>query len=304
MRRILLVAVAVIVAALAIAPPWQVGAQEPVGVSVTGVGWWSSRPAALAQPDGGFEVAASPTGDAQSVAAIRLSIAGSVIDSLQIRLVESSSLGTELGVLKVCSTTDPWTAANPGSMDDAPAPSCDASASLTRTTEGVWLGDISVVAPSGGEVSIMIVPSYQPPIPIGPGMIVAISGGEFAATGSSTPTTEPSVDPDFGGPDSPTSDFFGPSVGGSFGVPDTPVTPSFGTVDPPTPTPADEQDSGDEDDFALDPIATAPEPAPPWLRLVFLVPLSAAFGVGAVRLRRTLEERALAGGAAGVHLGR
>lgn len=295
MRR-LVAGLAVAAAALSIGAPWEVGAQEPVGVSVTAVGWWSSRPTAIAQPEGGFEVAAGPTGEAQSIAALRISIAGTKVDTLQMRLVEASSLGTELGGLRVCTTSGAWAPANPGAMADAPKPSCEVSTALTRTGDGLWLGDVAALAPSGGEVSLMIVPSYQSPVGIGPGMVVTISGGELTGAGEPSSGVAPPVDSGAGTVDPGPTDFFAPSDGGSFGIPDTPVTPDFGTAVVPEPAAPEAAPDADVDDFALDPIAADPDPPPPWVRLVVLVPLSVAIGVGGARLRRALEERALVGG--------
>lgn len=295
-RRAVLAAVVLVAgAALWLAP---VSAGEPVDVQVTEVGWWTSRPGALPQPEGGFEVAATPTGDTQSLAALRVDIAASSVDDLQIRLDETASAGTQVGGLKLCATTSSWSAANPGSMDDAPVPDCSTSAVLTRTTDGVWLGDATALAPTGGEVTLVVVPLYTPPAPIGPGLIVAIGGGDLTATGSTTtPTTSPTGGPsptfDPGPFDFPQDDAFAPVGGGSFGIPSTGLDSDFGTVNPePAATVPPEQE---EDTFALDPEPIDNEPPPPWIRLVLLVPLSAGFGVGTVRLRRLLDENGLLG---------
>jgi hypothetical protein len=287
--------VAILVGLFAVlALPGHVHAQESLQTDVVEVGWWSSRPTALAQPEKGFEVAAGPTGDAQSVAAIRLSIAPGTVSSLEVRLHEASALGAEFGILRVCTTTAPWTPANPGAFEQAPAPDCTAAVNLTRTGDGFWIGDVASLAPSGGQVSLMIVPLYQPPVPVGPGMTVTISAGEFKASGVSTggggttdttdgsSTIDPSSEEVFVSPD-----------GGSFGIGSDQFQPDFGatTTTAVLATPTTAAPAGD-DDFALDPIANEGE-SKPWVRLVLLVPLCAGFGVGGVHLRRLLGERGL-----------
>ena len=286
------------------AAPGHVRAQETAGVTVEEVGWWSSQPTALAQPDNGFQVAAGPQGDAQSVAAIRITIDATHVDDLQVHLVEGDggAVGTEFGSLRVCTTTAPWTAANPGALADAPVADCTSAATLTRTTDGSWLGDLTALAPDGGTVSLVIQPQYQPPVPVGPGMIVTISAGEFAATGSSAPSTTETTAGSFGGGDTgpgTSEDLYGSFGGGDFsgdfGTGSYVVPPPVGGDDgsgstvPPTSTPTTTVD----DDFALEPVASGGGESRPWGRLVLLVPLSAGFGVASVRARRLLALRAI-----------
>lgn len=292
MRRVVSAVAGVIGCLVVLAAAWTVDAQEAADVTVTEVGWWSSRPIALAQPEQGFEVSAGPQGEAQSIAAIRLSIAASQVETLQVHLVEASggSVGTEFGTLRVCRTADTWTAANPGVLADAPTPDCTISVNLTRTLEGAWLGDITALAPQGGSVSLMIVPVYQPPTPVGLGMIVTIGSGDFAATGSTTASTTTSSDGTATTEPSAYLDpYDGSFSGGSFGVPAYTGETDFGTTT--TAPPATTVPVGD--DFALTPTASKGGSPPPWIRLVGLMPLCAGFGVGVVRLRRLLAERGL-----------
>ena len=270
--------------------PWHADAQA-VEVGVTEVGWWSSNPIAIPQPEGGFQVAAGPDGSTQSLAAIRLSIAAASVDSLPVHLVESSSVGTDFGILRLCTTNDAWTAANPGTLDTAPKPDCTTSANLTRTLDGSWLGDAAALAPRGGEVSLMVVPVYQPPVPVGPGMVVTISGGQFTATGSEvTSTTDSTIETSVGsGSGGSTIDYFGSTGGGSFGIPDATITPSFGSVAPPAEEVAVPSRTTTEG-FALTPVKSDGGPPPPWIRLILLLPLSAGFGVGAALVRRAIAE--------------
>ncbi len=302
MRRLALTAVVLsAMALLGLIVPWSASA-ETIDVGVTEVGWWSSNPIAIPQPEGGFQVVAGPDGSTQSLAAIRLSIAAVSIDSLPVHLVESSSVGADFGMLRLCSTKDAWTAANPGTLESAPTPDCTISAGLTRTTDGSWLGDAAALAPHGGEVSLMVLPFYQQPspAPIGPGMVVTISGGQLTATGSNlTSTTDSTVDSsqvDSGsGADGSTIDNFGPPYGGSFGIPGAPIDPSFGSVAPPperVAIPSHSTTNG----FALTPVKSDGGPPAPWIRLIILIPLSAGFGLGAARLRRAVVEGLLSSG--------
>lgn len=281
--------------AVALLSPSVATAAEPVDVTVTEVGWWSTNPAALPQPDGGFQVAATPTGESEAVAALRLVIAGSAITSLEVQFDEASSVGTEFGALKLCPTTDQWAGANPGAAADAPNPDCSTSVVLTRTLDGVWLGDLADLAPDGGEVSLMVVPHYEPPAAVGPPMSVAISGGAFTATSLGAPTTtiggtgSPGGSPDGGDP----ADFFGSISGGGFGVGGFATEPpDFGVVTPEPPPSSTgvvaPSSPADDDAFALPPIERGP--GAPWIRLRVLVPLSVALGFGAARLRRALAE--------------
>jgi hypothetical protein len=303
MRRVALVAAVVPLFFLA---PTPARAQQTAPVDVQAVGWWSSRPTAVAQPEQGFEVAAGPQGDAQSVAAIRLSIAASQVDTLEVQLIEGAggSIGAEFGSLKVCTTTDAWSPANPGPSDAAPTPDCSVSALLTRTTEGSWLGDLSALVPGGGQVSLVIVPQYQPPAPVGPGLLVTIASGEFAATGSTPETTTTDDTSSSGGDSGPsdtTADFYGSFGGGTFDsgsysdgtivVPPADSGNDIGSTT--TSIPAASDASGSGDDFALAPVAVDGGSAPPWIRLIILIPLCTGFGVGVVRLRRVLTVRGL-----------
>lgn len=294
MRKVLAGALGCV--ALVLMSPTTSGAQAEVDVQVTEVGWWTSNPASVPQSEGGFQVSADATGAPQAVAALRVLILATSVETLAVHLDELSSVGTEFGTLKLCGTADAWTAANPGSFDDAPEPDCSVSAGLTRTLEGVWLGEASALAPNGGEVTLMVVPNYRPPAAIGPPFSVSISGGDLSATSSGSPTTtldgtgsgnEPVAVDD-------TTDFFGPSSGGSFGIGDLAAVPDFGTVSPePPPTTASvvaPSDPADDEEFALQPLDEDREPGPPWLRLVVLVPLSAGLGVGAARLRKAMQE--------------
>lgn len=297
MRRVTLV---LALLGVIITAPAHVRAQEAAGVTVEEVGWWSSQPTAFAQPEEGFQVAAGPQGDTQSVAAIRITIAATEVHELQVHLVEASggAIGTELGTLRVCTTTTPWTAANPGKLADAPVADCTSAATLTRTTDGSWLGDLTHLAPEGGTVSLVVQPLYQPPVPVGPGMIVTIAAGEFAATGSSSPsTTDTTFQADGGAVDPSTTDLYGSFGGGDFtgdfGTGSFEAAPpAVGEESPPTTAPPAPAPEGD-DDFALEPVASDDGNSKPWGRLLVLVPLCAGFGVASAQVRRRLAATGL-----------
>lgn len=274
------------------------GAQEagPVGVTVDQVGWWTARPAATATEDGGFEVATNGAGEAQSVAAAQLTIAADAVDSFSITLTESSAFA-EFGSIAVCRTVGLWIAENPGTLEDAPEADCSTRVNLTRTTDdGTWLGDITPLVRDGGMVSLAFVPEYRPPTPLGPGMVVRIAeiGTEATGTAATPDTTAPTT----------TSQAPATTV--------APAGPSSGTQAPPTPPPTaapaaptgaealpsptttvyDTQPiAEDEEFFTLGPVEQGASESKPWFRLLLLVPLSAALGAGAVRIRRVVDER-------------
>jgi hypothetical protein len=288
-RRVALL-FAVVGAVVTLVLPANVKADD-VAVKVVEVGWWTSRPPAE-QPGDGYEVAAGPDGAAQSVAALRLSIPATTINSMPVRLTETAGLTQLGGVLQVCTTADAWTAADPGALDEAPTPNCTSSTNLTRTGDGVWLGDLGALAPQGGEVSLMIVPNYQPttPLPAGVGMTVRISKSELAATGGGAASGGSDDGFVVEAPPSGGDVFIPADPGSSFGVPaggDIELDPAE-QVTTTTVVP-----SQVEDDFALDPISEGGGPAKPWGRLIIIVPLCAAFGAASVFVRRQLEARSL-----------
>lgn len=289
MKRAMLAAVGLVLLLL----PGSVHAEEELPFEVLEVGWWSSRPTAVAQPEEGFEVAAGPTGEAESVAAIRLSITPGTISSLSVRLDDSTTsqlIAGPGGILRVCTTVGTWTTANPGPYDEAPEPDCAAGVNLTLTEDGYWIGDVGSLAPTGGEVSLMVVPEYKP-APVGPGMIVTIAAGQFNPVGTPVAGTTDTTLDSGGGFEPPADDFVVPNAG-AFGIDTQEFTPSFGptetTIAPSVP--ADPTVESGSDDFALDPIANEGD-TKPWGRIIVLIPLCAVFGVGGVYLRRFLSER-------------
>jgi hypothetical protein len=275
-------------AAASLLLPYGAGAQEDAAVEVVEVGWWSDRLGAVEQPGDGYEVGAGSDGSAQSLAALRLSLPDGPVQSLPVRLTETAGFTQLGGVLEVCTTTDRWSAADPGELADAPTPDCTTSTTLTRTLQGVWLGDLALLAPEGGEVSLMVVPDYEPldPLPVGPGMTVTIATTEVAVRmGPAVPPVEGGVAPDV--PVAPGSDVFFPTdPGSSFGVPpvgDLGLDPAQQVTTTTAAVPTD-----GADDFALEPITDEGGPPKPWWRMVILVPLSVGAGAGSVGIRRRL----------------
>jgi hypothetical protein len=292
--------VAVALAALALTE--LAGAQDPPAA----VGWWSTDPTAQPQPEGGFQVAAA-LGEPASVAALRFSTPSGVT-SATLTLTESGGFVTDASSLQVCTTTDPWTPANPGPMDDAPAPQCASPIALTRDAEAAtWTAEVGPLLPSlGGDPSLMIVPGETPGAgsPLDPGFRVSFSAATLAvvaAPGTTTSTTAFSPPGGSGGsgggggfqsgPPPPSSS----SGGGSFSGPG-PVAPPTTVADTTTAT-VPEPDPTSGEAFAAPDFAAGATPGggrggdQPWERLLFLVPLAAAAGVGSVYIRRLLTQR-------------
>lgn len=259
-------------------------------------GWWTDQPGATAQPDGGFQVGGIG-GQPVSVAAVRFSTPSGVV-SATLSLQESGGFVTPATSLQVCPTTDPWEPANPGPMADAPAPDCSEPVVLTRDADKLeWTAEVAGLLPSlGGEPALMIVPATEGASgsPLDPGSSVTFSGAALkvvAAPGTTaSPTTSLSFTSPSGGGGSSSPSFGGsPSSGSVSGI--GPVTPTSVAAAPPT-TVA----SPNEEAFAPPALSAGATPGggdsnQPWERLLFLVPLSAAIGVGSVYSKRLLQQR-------------
>jgi hypothetical protein len=256
------------------------------------VGWWSQDPSASAAPDGGFQVA-GVVSQPVSVAAVRFSTPSGVTSATLSLQEADGGFVTPASALQVCRTTDPWEPANPGAYADAPAPDCTAPAPLARDADAlVWTADVGSLLPSlGGDVSLMILPASSGGggSPIDPGVRVTFSAAALsvvAAPGTTVPTA--------------TTQYTAPAAsgggGGSFSTPG-PIAPQAPPAAPTTPdtAPGDaDQQSGD----AFQPPSLAGGATPggggadqPWERLLILVPLSAAAGVGTIYGRKLLERR-------------
>lgn len=261
-------------------------------------GWWSSQPGATAQPNGGFEVA-SAAGQPVAVAAVRFSTPSGVT-SATLTLQESGGFVTPASALQVCTTTGDWKPANPGASADQPKSDCTQAIALTRdATKLTWTADVAPLLPAlGGEPSLMIVPGTTPGggSPLDPGFQVDFSGAALAvvAAPGTTTTAFSSGSTDFGGGTSGSgSSSFGSGSSGSIGgigpvTPTTVAAPATST----TVTPVEA--------FKPQKLAAGATPGgggggadQPWERLLLLVPISAAAGVGTVFARKLLAQRGI-----------
>lgn len=275
MRRILL-ALAATAAVIVWTPP--AGAQA----SIAATGWWTQRPGASDLPAGGFEVALYPQGPV-SVAAVR--VQGSAPSALLV-LTEGEQVLGETARLQACPSRDPWTPANPGAWDDAPAADCEASSvPFGRGADGSWSADVAAMV-AAGVPTIVIAPvaefsdaeqsfTFQ----------ITFTGARLVAPGAEQSSAPPPDDSP--GAQDPAPD---PSFAPAYPAPAAPFVPA-----PAVPAPA----------AAAQPAqGPAPEAAPdaalavsaqdgntadrPWWRLLLGVPISLAVGAGAVLLRQRL----------------
>ncbi|HEV3227685.1 MAG TPA: hypothetical protein VGZ52_12650 [Acidimicrobiales bacterium] len=253
------------------------------------VGWWSKRPAA--QPTTGptsFEVANGVDG-AESIAAVRVLIFGSVTKGTLI-ISEAANQTTSISVpkLQVCQTDTPWILTkNPGAYADAPKPECDKGAiALVRDDKGNWSADITNwLTGARSEVSVMVVPAADTTLPVPPTFFVQFATSRLEASGT------PDVTTTTGAPKSPA--VVAPSGGGTV----TPV-PSHSTPAPVTtpaapttaPTPTTVAASQTPKRLGGVPVASTTK-RKQWGKLVWVVPLSALIAFGWVLGRKSLTER-------------
>lgn len=274
---------------------------EELSVSVDQVGWWTDRPAAPPAGEGAFEVASGVDAEPQSVAAFQVTIPATQVDTFGLTLVETAGFGSEFGSLAICRTEETWAPADPGELDDAPAAECSTKVYLTPVVEErTWIGDIAALVSEGGTVSLVVVPEYAPPAPVGPGMVVRIAEIQIAAQGSSAQSDETTTTLDFTTPGGSNQFDDAPDSGFTAGPDPIAVGPSPGSIDlgaaepetpaPDTPPTSVVSDTGDDGFFSLEPEDAATADGRPWVRLLLLVPLSIGIGLGSARLRRLAEE--------------
>ena len=299
-------------------------AHAAVTAQVAETGWWSQRPGATEQPEGGVEVAAA-LGGPQSVAALRIAVTGGEVTTAKLTIEETGGVGQPTATLLVCPTSDQWKAANPGPWDDAPAPDCGNSVTLTRAEDGAtWTADIGILL-VGASTSLMIVPSPQGPsgLPVGFGYQVTFgkatieaAGGGVGAGGLAPPVpesggppgdlgeipggggTEPGSSPSFETP--PPSSAGDPALDTSTPPPapgDAGVAPApdVGAVELDTSggDAASSSPEGAVDAFAAGPTAAGGGERAKWGRLVFLLPFCAMVGAGIAYGRPWLRERGI-----------
>lgn len=284
-------------------------AAAAVTATVAETGWWSQRPGATAQDDGGFEVAAA-LGTEQSVAALRIQVSGGQVTTATLTIEETGGVGQSEAPLTVCPTAVPWTAANPGAYSEAPEPDCTRTVELTRAADGAsWTADVGILL-GEGETSLVVVPGTGGPggLPLGPGYQVTFgaatvqaAGADGAGGGLAAPEPEGIAPPGAGGDDLGGGEFdSAPAPGAdspSFATPG--VDPAFdASTPPPEPAaaapglpqggaddaastgPPAEQPVGAVSSFASGPVSSDGGGNQPWGRLLFLVPLCALAGAG------------------------
>jgi hypothetical protein len=258
-------------------------------------GWWSQDPTAAAQEGGGFQVG-TVGGQPVSVAAVRFSTPSGVT-SATLTLQETGGFVTPASAVQACKTTEAWEPANPGAYDDAPTPDCATPVPLTRDADAlVWSADVGSLLPSlGGDASLMIVPGETAGggSPLDPGFQVTFSEAALAVVSAPGTTVGP-----------PTTQYTAPSApGGGFDSSSSFAAPTAVTPPPPAAPTTPDTAPGDAapatgEAFQPPDLAAGAEPGgggggadQPWERLLFLVPLSAAAGVGTVYVRRILAQR-------------
>lgn len=288
-RRIVLLVLVVVAAPMLVASV--VGAQvEP---PVTGVGWWTDRVLAQEKAEDGIEVAR--TLDGVSVAAIRVESGGAVASAtITLTEVETGVVRAEDAVVDVCDT-GPFVAADAGDIAEAPATECADGLALTRGDDGTWTGDVTVLL-GDSTTFLAIVPGPVPDDapPLDPGFLLEFEAPAVSVTLASTEeVTPPSpVDtvappPDFSAPAPSPSVDFGGSSSPSFESPAIETAPVT-TVAPPVDASTSESTEIAGPTINSGPISGGSGDAKPWVRLLLLVPMSAAAGAVAVVGRRRL----------------
>lgn len=266
-------------------PVVSASAQSTVA-SITDVGWWSQRPGAAPLPKGSFEIALLPNAP-QSVAALRINVTRLPLASALIELTESQQFGGDVARIDACPTSDQWAPSNPGAWADAPTASCTAaSVALGRTANGTWTADIASLLRAGTN-SVVLAPILDvSDAQQSAAFQVVFSGARITADA----TTDPGITPPGPVDNAPVVE---PAPSFAPGIPAGPVALPTGPViagASPAPATPDTQDApavaaGDDDGEAR-----------PWWRLLYGVPLSVLAGVGAIFLRRVLQQRGLIGG--------
>lgn len=291
MRRARWILLAIALAALS--APVAVSAAPTAAITVTDVGWWSRRPGASAQPAAYFEVASGLQGE-ESVAALRVPLAAAVL-SATIELAESGGVAQQAAVLKLCTTSAPWAPANPGAFADAPRADCSISVEPKRDASGRWSADITNLLAAAGSAATATVMVLPVPAPVGglvdPGFNIQFGPAIVRAEYRSSVTV----------PANSSGTRSGNAVSsGSASYPTTAVRASprspLGSVPavsaPATSTPTATTGPAVAGQIAAPVFSSANGTGSgrprPWGRLIWLVPLSAAGGLGAALARRHL----------------
>jgi hypothetical protein len=247
---------------------------------------------------GGFEVASMSDGTPQSVSALRVTVDKARMSKLNISLTETTSIGNQFNHIRICRAAPGWPPANPGALADAPKMDCSAPFVDLVHRSGGWDGDLRRMLPNGGTASLGLVGVRDGQTPVN--FFVELTGVSIGGQGSlddnsdgvgnTSDTTEAVATPDTtfdGGLVDPSAAAVDPTL---FPAAGTGVAPSAGSVTTDAPSLS-----------TIAPSLAGPTrfastthgrgPARPWIRLVFLVPLSAMLGVGLVYGRRLASAR-------------
>jgi hypothetical protein len=194
------------------------------GATLTDLGWWSRTPSTTT-PEGGFQIARDASGE-RSVAAVRLTVEGTLSQALLIVSETTGGFLQESAVIDVCPTTAPWTAVVAGPLEEAPAADCERKLQLERnSTTGQWTVDLLPLIDAGATTVAVVlkpapvaavapptppsIPSPVPvplpvppapaapvdpvPTPVDPGFTIDFSRAEVFASGSSAASEGPSA---------------------------------------------------------------------------------------------------------------
>ena len=257
---------------------------------VTSVGWWSDR--VLAQEKGDDAIEVARTLDGTSVAAVTVEAGGTVTSAtITLTEVETGTVRADGAVVDVCDT-GPFVAADGGDIAEAPALECTGGVALTRDDDGTWTGDITAVL-GASTTFLAVVPGPVPDdaTPLDPGFVLEFEAPVVALTvgpegdGDTALPVDTAPPPEFSSPAPDSSFDFSPTPSPSFDAPPVdsgPVTTIAAPVDEAT------SESTEVAGPTLNsaPISGGSGDTKPWIRLLLLVPLSAAAGAAAVFGRR------------------
>lgn len=124
---------------------------------IVDVGWWRSV-GTSEPPEGGVAVGGNATGPT-AVAAIRVSVPGEAPLTAELTLLEAGNIAGDTAGLVLCPTTEEWTPAAGGSLDEAPTPDCErGEVPLERDESGAWTAEVAALL-TGETTSLMIVPA-------------------------------------------------------------------------------------------------------------------------------------------------
>lgn len=284
------------------------GAQP--GAAVTGVGWWTRRPGASAQPAGGFEVAVGLDGP-ESVAAVRVAVGGGLARVVLV-LAEREGFLHEQAVLRVCPAADGWSPANPGPFDRAPAADCSRQVALTRNAiQASWTADVSSLLPPEGTASLAVLP-VRGGLALDPGFQVRFAGASLLVEAAPAGQEGASGDAAAGVVREPFDGAAAGERGGGAGgdalldfgpVPETAAglsgaagpEPAAGAAASAAGVVGTEPAGGTNAQVAGGPLpqprlVSSPGEGRPWWRLVIVLPASAAVGLAVAAARRRLAD--------------